>query len=59
MTYTKHEILAFQMLGVVNLIPNFFTTFCDVTPHDAGNKIIALAEQIKAERAVSAMEVKG
>ncbi len=26
------------------------------TPHDAGNKIIELAEQIKAERAVAAMQ---
>ena len=59
MIYTPTELDALHFLGRAGKLINYNTTFCKETPHTAGNKIIEMAEQIKAERAVVAMEVKG
>jgi hypothetical protein len=48
--YTHGELKAYQLLGCGS------STDSKQGPHDAGNEIIALAEQIKAERAIMAME---
>ena len=51
--YTRSEMNAKLLMG-----KGINDTASTYTPHDAGNEIIALAEQIKAERAVAAMEKK-
>jgi hypothetical protein len=51
--YTHSEIKAYLILMQVGQIP--MATNNTHTPHSAGNYIIALAEAIKAERAVVAM----
>ena len=55
---TWGEIQAWRMLGRLGEHGGYTTTdpSAQMTPHEAGNKIIALAEQIKAERAVVAMK---
>lgn len=58
MFYTKTELYAIQVLGAAGQIRDYFTTFCKVDPHEAGNRLIEIAERIKAERAVAAMEEK-
>jgi hypothetical protein len=57
MFITKTEIIALNLLGQAGMLPGYNTTNCP-DAHTAGNKIIELAEQIKSERAVAAMEVK-
>lgn len=52
-TYTMGEIEAQALLTDAGIIP--MTTNNDKDPSWAGNYIIALAEKIKAERAVVAM----
>ncbi len=58
MIYTATEIEAYRLLGSAGYLLNYNTTFCKETPHSAGNKIIEIAERIKAERAVATMEIK-
>ena len=48
--YTYSEIEAMNLIGWPSATDSKFT------PHDAGNQVIALAEQIKAERAIMTME---
>jgi hypothetical protein len=55
--YTQPEIIAYMMLIQICHIPT--ATNNPHTPHSAGNYIIALAEAIKAERAVVAMKEHG
>jgi hypothetical protein len=57
MMFTKTEVIAVNLLGQAGMLPGYNTTNCP-DPHTAGNKIIELAEQIKAERAVATMEAK-
>ena len=57
MIYTAAEMEAYRILGLVGYLFNYNTTFCKETPHSAGNKLIEIAERIKAERSVVAMEV--
>lgn len=57
MFITKTEIIALNILGQAGMLPGYNTTNCP-DAHVAGNKVIELAESIKAERAVVAMEVK-
>lgn len=52
-TYTISEMEAQRLIG-----KGFSSTDSKYTAHDAGNEVIALAEQIKAERAVIAMELR-
>ena len=52
-TYTNAEIQAQILTG-----KGMYSTDSTYTPHDAGNEIIELAERIKAERAIMAMEQK-
>ncbi len=57
MLYTQSEVEAWVFLekaGLISMNTNNSEAF-----HDAGNKIIELAEKIKAERAVYAMEKGG
>ena len=56
MIYTASEFDAYHLLGNAGRLVNYNTTFCKETPHTSGNKIIGLAEQIKAERAIASME---
>ena len=51
-TYTGAELRAYSLSGRGGDTTDTFS------PHDAGNEVIALAEQIKAERAIMAMETK-
>ena len=48
--YTCGELRAFLLIGGGSATDSIYS------PHQAGNEIIALAEQIKAERAIMAME---
>ena len=52
-TYTWGEVEAQELLSIANIIP--MTTDNGKDPSWAGNYIIALAEKIKAERAVISM----
>jgi hypothetical protein len=52
--YTNGEIIAGSWM---QYIEGWFSTNMEKRNyHDAGNKVIALAEQIKAERSIVAME---
>jgi hypothetical protein len=48
--YTNSEFRAMSLLGFPACSDSAFS------PHEAGNEIIALAEQIKAERAIMMLE---
>ena len=48
--YSCGELRAFLLIGSGSGSDSIYS------PHHAGNEIIALAEQIKAERAIMAME---
>lgn len=50
-TFTPGELEAMRILGMGGML-----TANGTSPHEDGNTIIALAEQIKAERAVCGME---
>lgn len=54
-TVVAHEIIAYQLIHDSDSY-----TFSDIIPnfHKAGDDIILLAEKIKAERAVCAMQNK-
>ena len=58
MMFTMSEMNAYMILGNAGKIPGYHTTKPDMNPHDAGNKIIELAEKIKAERQVAILEKK-
>lgn len=48
-TWSEHEAQRLTGKGL-------YCTDSNYTPHDAGNEIIELAERIKSERAIMAME---
>jgi hypothetical protein len=52
-TFTVHEIIAYQLLHNSDSYDNSNPDF-----HKAGDDIILLAEKIKAERAICAMQNK-
>ena len=58
MKYTPTELLAFDIMGKAGRVKGFYTTNECKDIHSVANEFIQIAEQIKAERAVCAMEEK-
>jgi hypothetical protein len=54
-SYGRHDVFVPSEMVAMNLIGAPTSTDSEFSLHDAGNEIIALAERIKAERAVVAM----
>jgi len=58
MNYTPTELLAFDIMGKAGQVRGFYTTNKCENIHSVANRFIEMAERIKAERAVVAMEVE-
>uniref|UniRef100_A0A6M3LVM2 Uncharacterized protein n=1 Tax=viral metagenome TaxID=1070528 RepID=A0A6M3LVM2_9ZZZZ len=56
MNYTPTELTAYEIMGRSGLFPMGYNTTSPMNIHEAANRFIEIAERIKAERAVCAME---